>query len=143
MTFNQNATDMEKREKALAVLSELITPEQVAGIAKKMESDDFGSDYLDMTLRHCYGDVWSRDGLTRKERSLVTLGVLIGLKAAPEMVHQFKIAIRNGLTPRQIEEVIIQAETYVGIPAANLADSVAAQSLGEMGIKLKDRGPND
>ncbi len=133
----------ERREIAFKLIGELVSQEQAGAIRSKIASDNFGSKLLEMTMDHCYADVWTREGLTRRERSLVTLGILIAQKAAPELVYQIKIALRNGLTPREIEEVILQALTYVGFSAANLANSVAIDVLRDLGIKTEDRTEGD
>lgn len=143
MTRDLDITAREKRETALGLLTELISADQAAAIRQIVEADNFGSALLDLTLDQCYSDIWTRPALSRKERSLVTLGVLVALKAAPEMVHQTRIAIRNGLTSRQIEEVVLQALTYVGIPAANLATATMAETLKGMGIKTENRTADD
>jgi 4-carboxymuconolactone decarboxylase len=96
-----------------------------------------------MTMDHCYADVWPREGLTRRERSLVTLGILIAQKAAPELVFQTKIALRNGLTPRELEEIVLQTLTYVGFSAANLANATMLDVLREEGVKTEGRSADD
>ncbi|RYD94808.1 MAG: hypothetical protein EOP61_20945 [Sphingomonadales bacterium] len=132
-------------EAALAILKEMLTDAQYQGMAARVEStsDDFGGTAFRRTIAQTYGDNWTGEALSRKERSLLTIGLMIGLRTPAELGHQFKIAIRNGFTPRQIEEMINHAQPYVGILVAAAAGAVAQQSLGDLGIKLTDRTPED
>ena len=135
----------ESLERALGILREMLTDEQYQGMADRVasETDDFGREAFRHSIGHTYGDTWTREGLSKKERSLLTIGLMIGLRTPTELGHQFKIAIRNGFTARQIEEMVLHAQPYVGILVAGAAGAVAQQSLGEIGIKLKDRSPED
>ena len=79
-----------------------------------------------------HGDIWSRPGLSRAERSLVTLAVLTALQHEVELAMHVKAALRNGLTPEQIQEVLLQVAIYAGVPAGNRAFAVAQRVLAEM-----------
>ena len=144
MSAREDAQE-ESLEAALAILKEMLTDQQYQGMADRVasETDDFGREAFRRSIAQCYGDSWTREGLTRKERSLLTIGLMIGLRTPTELAHQFKIAIANGFTPRQIEEMIIHAQPYTGILVAGSAGAVARQSLSEIGIKLDDRAPED
>ena len=78
-----------------------------------------------------------RDGLERKQRSLVTLGILIANRQALELKNHVRIAVANGLTPRELEEVLIQSIPYVGFPAVASATTAMIETLREMGLDLK------
>jgi len=84
-----------------------------------------------LSMDAAFGNVWARCGLTRRERSLVTLGILIALRADSELEYHFRIARNNGLTKREIEEAIYQATVYAGFPAATHASAVYSQILKE------------
>lgn len=135
----------ESLERALGILREMLTDEQYQGMADRVasETDDFGRTAFRHSIGHVYGDTWTRPGLSKKERSLLTIGLMIGLRAPTELGHQVKMAIKNGLTPRQIEEIMIHAQPYAGILVTAAASQVARQSLSEIGIKLTDRSPED
>lgn len=132
-----------RRELAFKQIADMISQEQSDYIRNKIDADDFGSDLLEMTMDHCYAAVWPREGLSRRDRSLVTLGILIAQKAAPEIVFQTRMALRNGLKPREIEEIVLHALTYVGFSAANLANATMLDVLREQGIKTEGRSPED
>ena len=132
-------------EAALGILREMLTEEQYQGMADRVasETDDFGRTVFRHSIANTYGDTWTRAGLSRKERSLLTIGLMIGLRTPTELGHQVKMAIRNGFTPRQIEEILLHAQPYAGILVTAAASNVARQSLSELGIKLTDRAPED
>lgn len=84
-----------------------------------------------LSVDAAFGGLWARCGLTRRERSLVTLGILMALRASGELEYHFRIARANGLTPREIDEAIYQATVYAGFPAATNASVVYRQVLNE------------
>jgi 4-carboxymuconolactone decarboxylase len=93
----------------------------------------FTEPFQDFITRFAWGDVWSRPGLTRAERSLVTLGVLAAMQHETELAMHVKAALRNGLTPEQIREVILHVSVYAGVPVANRAFPIAQRALQDEG----------
>ena len=93
----------------------------------------FTEPFQDFITRYAWGDIWSRPGLTRAERSIVTLTVLAALQHENELAMHVRAALRNGLTPEQIREVLLQVAVYAGVPAANRAFAVAQRVLSESG----------
>ena len=93
----------------------------------------FTAPFQDLITRYAWGDVWSRPGLSRAERSIVTLTVLAALQHEGELAMHVKAALRNGLTPEQIQEVLLQVAVYAGVPTGNRAFAVAQQALTEAG----------
>jgi 4-carboxymuconolactone decarboxylase len=91
----------------------------------------FTEPFQDFITRYAWGDIWSRPGLTRAERSLVTLGVLTAMQHETELAMHVKAALRNGLTPEQIGEVILHVSVYAGVPVANRAFPVAQRAIAE------------
>jgi 4-carboxymuconolactone decarboxylase len=89
----------------------------------------FADELGDLALEHVFGALWTRPGLDRRSRSLVTLGVLIALRANDELKVHFLIALRNGLTAEEIEEVIYHVAGYAGYPAAATARNIASAVL--------------
>ncbi|MCK5752741.1 MAG: carboxymuconolactone decarboxylase family protein [Mycobacterium sp.] len=92
---------------------------------------EFGEDLLEIGIENVFGSLWGRDGLSRRDRSLVTMGILIALRATDEFAHHVAIARTNGLTEDEIAEVIYHASGYAGFPAANTARNVAREVLGD------------
>ena len=87
------------------------------------------ADYQDFITRYAWGEIWSRPGLTRPERSMVTLTALAVLRQDEELALHLRAALRNGLTPDQVAEVLLQVAVYAGVPAANRAFAIAAGVL--------------
>ncbi len=91
----------------------------------------FAPELMDIGIESVFGTLWTRDGISRRDRSLVTLGILIALRATDELHAHFKIARTNGLTDEELAEVIYHASGYAGFPAANTAKTVAARALAD------------
>lgn len=94
-----------------------------------MRDGGFGDELLEIGIDNVFGRLWGRDGLSRRDRSLVTLGILIALRATDELTFHVQIARTNGLTEDEIAEVIYHSSGYAGFPAANSACKVARQVL--------------
>ena len=93
----------------------------------------FTADFQSFITRYAWGDIWSRPGLSRAERSMITLTALAVLRQEEELAMHLRAALRNGLSPDQIKEVLLQVAVYAGVPAANRAFAVAARVLSEAG----------
>jgi len=91
----------------------------------------FTEPFQDFITRYAWGDIWSRPGLSRAERSLVTLAVLAAMQHETELAMHVKAALRNGLTPDQIREVLLHVSVYAGVPVANRAFPIAQRAIDE------------
>jgi 3-oxoadipate enol-lactonase/4-carboxymuconolactone decarboxylase len=89
--------------------------------------------FQDFITRYAWGDIWSRPGLSRAERSMITLTALVVLRQEEELAMHLRAALRNGLTPGQIGEVLLHTAVYAGVPAANRAFAIAREVLAEAG----------
>jgi 4-carboxymuconolactone decarboxylase len=94
----------------------------------------FSARFQEFITRAAWGDIWARPGLERRDRSLVTLGALVAVRAEDELALHVRAAVRNGLTPDEIGEAILQSALYAGMPAANAAFKIAEQVLIEDGL---------
>jgi len=92
-------------------------------------TDDFTAEFQDLITRYAWGEIWSRPGLDRRTRSAITLTALTALGHHHELALHVRAALRNGLTPDEIKEVLLQAAIYCGVPAANRAFAVAQEVL--------------
>ncbi len=90
---------------------------------------DFTAPFQDLLTRYAWADIWSRPGLSRPERSMITLTALAILRQDDEFALHVRAALRNGLTISQIREVLLQVAVYAGVPAAKRAFAVAADVL--------------
>lgn len=94
----------------------------------------FSAPFQDYITWAAWGGVWSRRGLDRRTRSAVTLAVLTAIGAEAELPMHVRAALRHGLTPMEIAEVLLQAGLYAGVPRANAAFAVAQQTLADDGV---------
>ncbi|MEU6994976.1 4-carboxymuconolactone decarboxylase [Streptomyces sp. NPDC046465] len=94
-------------------------------------ADDFSGDFQELVTRYAWGEVWNRPGLDRRSRSCVTLTALVAGGHLDELAFHTRAALRNGLTPAEIKEVLLQAAVYCGVPAANSAFRVAQAVIRE------------
>jgi 3-oxoadipate enol-lactonase/4-carboxymuconolactone decarboxylase len=79
-----------------------------------------------------WGSVWTRPGLDRRTRSVITLTALVALRSHDELPMHIRAAVRNGLTPAEISEILLHTSVYAGVPAANSAFAIAQRVLGEL-----------
>ncbi|HEX2318004.1 MAG TPA: 4-carboxymuconolactone decarboxylase [Streptosporangiaceae bacterium] len=89
----------------------------------------FTAPFQDFITRYAWGEIWSRPGLSRAERSMITLTALAVLRQDEELAMHVRAALANGLSPGQIQEVLLQVAVYAGVPAANRAFAIAAEVL--------------
>ena len=91
----------------------------------------FTAPFQDFITRYAWGEIWSRPGVSRAERSIITLTALAILRQEEELAMHLRAAIRNGLTAEQIREVLLQVGVYAGVPAANRAFAIAERVLAD------------
>jgi 4-carboxymuconolactone decarboxylase len=94
---------------------------------------EFTEPFQDFITRYAWGEIWSRPGLSRAERSLITVAMLAALGREHELGMHVRAAVRNGLSPEQIREVLLQVAVYAGVPAANRAFPIAQRALDDAG----------
>lgn len=94
-------------------------------------STEFTDEFQEMITRYAWGTIWTRDGLARRERSMITLTALIAGGFWEELEMHVHAALRNGLTPEEIKEVFLQSAIYCAVPAANTAFKIGKKVLAE------------
>jgi len=97
----------------------------------------FNGEFQEMITRHAWGDIWTRPGLTRHTRSLITIAMLIGMNRAEELKLHLRAAANNGVTREEIKEVLMQSAIYCGIPAANATFHLAESVWDELGVESR------
>ncbi|MGA5042238.1 4-carboxymuconolactone decarboxylase [Streptomyces capoamus] len=95
------------------------------------QTDAFSGDFQQFVTRYSWGEVWDRPGLDRRTRSCITLTALVAGGHLEELASHTRAALRNGLTPDEIKEVLLHTAVYCGVPAANSAFRVAQQVIRE------------
>ena len=92
----------------------------------------FSEPFQDLITRYAWGEIWARPGLPRHTRSLLTLAMMIALNRSDEFRMHVRAAANNNVTREEIQEVLLQAAIYCGVPAANAAFHVAQEVFAEM-----------
>ena len=94
---------------------------------------EFTADFQDLITRYAWGEIWSRPGLDRRTRSCITVASLVATGREHELAMHVRAALRNGVTPDELKEVLLQCAVYCGVPAANGAFAIAQRVLEEEG----------
>jgi 4-carboxymuconolactone decarboxylase len=118
-------------EDAAAVRREVLGDEHVDRSAAA--ASEFSAPWQEFVTDHAWGAVWTRPGLDRRTRSMITLALLAGLGHQHELGLHVRAAVRNGVTAAEIREVLMHTAVYAGVPAANTAFGVAQRVLAELG----------
>lgn len=119
--------------KGMQIRREVLGDAYVDSASKNV--DDFNRDFQHMVAEYCWGGVWGREGLSRKQRSLNNLCIIAVLNRPHEFELHVRGALRNGCTPEEIRETLIQVAVYAGIPAGVDSFRIARKVLNEEGIK--------
>ncbi|MDQ0467783.1 4-carboxymuconolactone decarboxylase [Labrys wisconsinensis] len=96
------------------------------------EADDFTRPMQELVTRFCWGEVWSRPGLERRERSMINLGMIAALNRPHELKLHVRGALNNGLTRDEIREIFLQVAVYCGMPAALDSFRIAREVFKEV-----------
>jgi len=116
-------------ERGMQVRREVLGDDHVDRAADRTSA--FTRDFQELITRYAWGEIWTRPGLDRRMRSAITLTALIARGHHEELAMHVRAALRNGLTPDEIKEVLLQSAIYCGVPAANTAFAIAQRVLEE------------
>jgi 4-carboxymuconolactone decarboxylase len=126
-----------------------MTDDDLAGQGMRVRREVLGDDYVDaaaarttpfsepfqdLITRYAWGEMWGRPGLARTERSMITIAMMVALRQEHELALHLRAGLRNGLSPAQLQEILLHAAVYAGVPAANRAFAIAQQVLAEEGV---------
>lgn len=92
---------------------------------------DLTDEFQNLITRYAWGEIWTRDGLPRHTRSLLTIAIMVALNRGEELALHLRAAKNNGVTRDEIKEVLLQTAIYCGVPAANSAFHLAQRIFGE------------
>jgi 4-carboxymuconolactone decarboxylase len=116
-------------EQGMRTRREVLGDEYVDGALAR--ATRFSAPFQEFVTKVAWGEVWSRPGLDRRTRSCITVALLAALGCEGELAVHVVAALRNGLTPSEISEVLLHTAVYAGLPAANRAFAIAQEALGE------------
>jgi len=94
--------------------------------------NDFNTEFEELITRYAWGEIWSRPGLPRHTRSLLTVAMMVALNRPDEFRLHVRAAFNNGVTRDELKEVLLQAAIYCGVPAANSAFHMAEEVFAQM-----------
>jgi 4-carboxymuconolactone decarboxylase len=119
--------EKQRYDEGLKIRRAILGEEHVAH-AQSNEST-FNSAFQNLITRYAWGEIWSRPGLDRKTRSLITIGMMVALNRSEELRLHLRAAKNNGVTNDEIREVLLHSAIYCGVPAANSAFHLAEELL--------------
>ena len=132
------------------VPEEFNTPEFAKGLAKRVEVlgaahvqksldsvDEFTQPIQKFVTEAAWGGIWGRDGLEAKSRSMITVAMLAALGRQHELAVHVRGALNNGVSARELQEILLQSAIYAGAPAALEAFRTAGAVLKDAGVELK------
>jgi 4-carboxymuconolactone decarboxylase len=93
--------------------------------------NEFNAPFQDLIARYAWGEIWTRPGLPLKTRSLITIAMMVALNRNEELRLHLRAALNNGVTRKDIQEVLLQTAIYCGVPAANSAFRAAEEVFAE------------
>jgi 3-oxoadipate enol-lactonase/4-carboxymuconolactone decarboxylase len=123
----------EKYENGMAVRRSVLGDAHVDRTLSQLTA--FNRDFQDLITRYAWGEIWTRPGLPRHARSLITLATMVALNRGDEFRLHVRAALNNGVTRDEIKEVLLQAAIYCGLPAANTAFHAAEEVFAEIDAK--------
>lgn len=93
--------------------------------------NEFTDSFQDLITRYAWGEIWSRPGLPKETRSMLTLAMMVALNRPDELRMHLRAAFHVGVTREQIQEVLLHTALYCGLPAANSAFHIALEVISE------------
>jgi 4-carboxymuconolactone decarboxylase len=121
--------ERERYEKGLTVRRAALGDAHVDRSLKNR--NDFNEDFQNLITRYAWGEIWTRPGLPRKTRSLLTIAMLVALNRPDEFRLHLRAALTNGVTKDEIKEALLHAAIYCGVPGANSAFHAAQEVFSE------------
>jgi 4-carboxymuconolactone decarboxylase len=121
--------DRERYEAGMKVRRAVLGDAHVDATLKNR--NEFNDAFQDLITRYAWGEIWSRPGLPRPTRSLITVAMLVALNREDELRMHLRAALKNGVSREEIREALLQSAIYCGVPAANSAFRIAQEIFAE------------
>jgi 4-carboxymuconolactone decarboxylase len=123
--------ERQRYEQGMKVRREVLGDPHVDKSLQKRNS--FNEEFQDLITRYAWGEIWTRPGLPRQTRSMITLAMMVALNRDEEFRMHVRAALNNGVTREEIKEVLLQTAIYCGVPAANNAFHAADEVMKDAG----------
>ena len=127
--------DKALHDKGLAIRTAVLGKDYVNNAMSN--ADAFNQPMQDLLNEYCWGSVWGREGLPRRDRSVVNLAMISVLNRPHELKIHVKAALRNGLSKKEISEIFLQVGCYAGVPAAIDSFRIAKEAIAEYEAEAK------
>ncbi|WP_445115824.1 4-carboxymuconolactone decarboxylase [Acinetobacter sp. WZC-1] len=127
--------DEQRYQQGLKVRTEVLGETHVQRSLDNL--NEFNADFQNFISRFAWGEVWSRPGMPRHTRSLVTIAILLSLGRDAELRMHIRACFNNGVTTDDLKELFIHASLYAGLPAANAAMHMAEEVFRELGLQTE------
>lgn len=124
--------DDERYQQGLKVRTAVLGEPHVQRSLQNLNS--FNDDFQNFISRYAWGEVWSREGLPRHTRSLVTIAMLVALGHEAELKMHIRASFNNGVSKEELKELFLHCSLYAGLPAANAAIHLAEEVFADLGI---------
>jgi 4-carboxymuconolactone decarboxylase len=121
--------ERQRYEQGMKVRRAMLGDAHVDGSLKNR--NEFNDSFQDLVTRYAWGEIWTRPGLPRQTRSMLTLAMMVALNRPEELRMHLRAALDNGVTREEIQEVLLQTAIYCGVPAANSAFHLAEKVFEE------------
>src|SRR5471030_3134381 len=129
-SWEPDMTEDERYEAGMSVRRAVLGD---AHVARSLENrTDLTTEFQNLITRYAWGDIWTRPGLPRHTRSLLTISMMVALNRSEELALHLRAAKNNGVTREEIKEVLLQTAIYCGVPAANSAFHLAQKIFDEV-----------
>jgi 4-carboxymuconolactone decarboxylase len=113
----------------LDVIASKVSPQMASALRGAVAQEGFASD-MGAQVVHMFANVWARPGMGARDRSLITVAMLVALRQTEELRPHAKLALTNGVTREELEELVIHASAYAGFPASLSAKAAITEALG-------------
>lgn len=127
--------DEQRYQQGIAVRREVLGDAHVDRTLSNLTP--LNQEFQNFISRYAWGEIWTRPGLARHTRSLITIAMLIALNREAELRMHLRAAFNNGVTREELKEVLMQSALYCGLPAANAAFHLAETVFAEMDAAVK------
>jgi 4-carboxymuconolactone decarboxylase len=117
----------DRHDEGMRIRREVLGDEHVDRAVER--TTDLTAEFQDLLTRYAWGEIWARPGLDRKTHSCITLVALVATGRTDELELHLRAALRNGVTPDEIKEVLLHCAVYCGIPAANTAFAIVQRVI--------------
>ena len=125
--------DQERYQEGMIVRREVLGDAHVDRTLERL--NDFNEDFQNLITRYAWGEIWTRPGLERKTRILITVALLVAVNRPDEFRMYVRAAIQNGVSQAELKEVLLQTAIYCGLPAANASFRMAEEVLAALDSK--------